>query len=401
MPLPGCELNMTIISQIANFNEFGKPTRTENLGAVRYYINEYWTSRQRQANRIHEISYRACFKPQLPAFFINRMTEPENVVYDPFMGRGTTPVESTLLGRIPYGNDANPISIALTEPRVNPPEPSAVVKRLSEIPWRDFKDFSNEDLLVFYHPDTLAQIEGLRDWLRRRERNGKLDAVDKWLRMTAINRLTGHSRGFFSVYTMPPNQAVSLQSQHRINKRRNQTPEPRDVPALIWRKSKSLLSQEVSRARRYLFTNEMSHQTKQIPDSCIDLVVTSPPFLDVVDYDTDNWLRNWFIGIDAATVNITMTKSISDWRDFIHATLNELSRVLRSDGCVAFEVGEVRSAKVRLELEVVAAAAKTPFETLGVMVNQQNFTKTSNCWGVENNSLGTNSNRIVILRNAK
>jgi len=27
------------------------------------YINEFWTSGQRQASPLHEISYRACFKP--------------------------------------------------------------------------------------------------------------------------------------------------------------------------------------------------------------------------------------------------------------------------------------------------------------------------------------------------
>ena len=33
-----------------------------------------------------------------------------------------------------------------------------------------------------------------------------------------------------------------------------------------------------------------------------------------------------------------------------------------------------------------------------VMVNQQEFTKTANCWGVRNNAKGTNTNRIVVLR---
>ncbi len=35
--------------------------------------------------------------------------------------------------------------------------------------------------------------------------------------MVAINRLTGHSPGFFSVYTLPPNQATSVQAQRKIN----------------------------------------------------------------------------------------------------------------------------------------------------------------------------------------
>ena len=43
--------------------------------------------------------------------------------------------------------------------------------------------------------------------------------MDDWIRMVALNRLTGHSAGFFSVYTLPPNQAVSVKSQRKINER--------------------------------------------------------------------------------------------------------------------------------------------------------------------------------------
>ena len=392
---------MTNLDEITNFNQFGSYTQIERVDDVDYFINEYWTAGQRQANRIHEISYRACFKPQLPAFFINRFTEKNEVVYDPFMGRGTTPVESALLGRIPYGNDINPISIAITEPRVNPPESFPVQKRLTEIPWDDFKDIENQDLLVFYHPDTLAKLEGLRKRFIQRAQDGTLDLVDQWIRMIAINRLTGHSPGFFSVYTMPPNQAVSLKSQRRINERRNQTPQVRDVPLLIWKKSQRLLSQSIARSDNYLFTNDPSDRTAQIPDDSVNLVVTSPPFLDVVDYETDNWLRCWFLGIDPGSVNVTMVKSISAWQKFTHQTMLELSRVVRPGGHVAYEVGEVRSATVHLEKEVIAAVKGTDFEVLGVIVNQQEFTKTANCWGVENNTRGTNSNRIVLLQNRK
>jgi hypothetical protein len=44
------------------------------------------------------------------------------------------------------------------------------------------------------------------------------------------------------------------------------------------------------------------------------------------------------------------------------------------------------------------AAEGLPFERLAVMVNQQAFTKTAKCWGVDNNAKGTNTNRIVLLR---
>ena len=65
---------------------------------------------------------------------------------------------------------------------------------------------------------------------------------------------------------------------------------------------------------------------------------------------------------------------------------------------VAFEVGEVRNNTVLLEELVWRAATDLPFDKLGVMVNDQEFTKTANCWGVNNGSKGTNTNRIVLLR---
>src|SRR5665647_2852510 len=114
------------------------PTIGENITVgqvtVPKYTNEFWTSRQRQASSIHEISYRACFKPQLPRFFISTLTKKGDVVYDPFSGRGTTVIEAGLLGRNVYANDANPLSRIMTEPRFFPPDFTAVEKRLASIP---------------------------------------------------------------------------------------------------------------------------------------------------------------------------------------------------------------------------------------------------------------------------
>ena len=127
--------------QLASFCEFGKATRIVDSrvamsnGAplcVPTFVNEFWTARQRAASSLHEISYRACFKPQLPRFFIQRLTKPGEVVYDPFMGRGTTVIETALLGRVPYGCDINPLSIFLTRPRLEPPSVEEVAARLHE-----------------------------------------------------------------------------------------------------------------------------------------------------------------------------------------------------------------------------------------------------------------------------
>jgi hypothetical protein len=108
--------------------------------------------------------------------------------------------------------------------------------------------------------------------------------------------------------------------------------------------------------------------------------------LDVVDYVSDNWLRCWFAGIQAKSVSIDRHKDVRAWEAFIRRLFTELSRIVRVGGIVAFEVGEVRGGKILLERHVVNAVTGLPFKVLGVMLNQQDFTKTSNCWGVSNNA---------------
>ena len=85
----------------------------------------------------------------------------------------------------------------------------------------------------------------------------------------------------------------------------------------------------------------------------MSLVVTSPPFLDVVNYAGDNWLRGWFCGIDTSAVEISMHRKVADWQAAMTSVFRELARVLRPGGHVAFEVGEVRGGKVKLEEAVL------------------------------------------------
>ena len=372
---------------------------------VETFMNEYWTSKQRAAHSLHEISYRACFKPQLPRFFLDRLTSRGGVVYDPFAGRGTTLLESALMGRKVIGCDVNPLSAILTRPRLDPPTYDEIYKRMDRIDIDDPREFP-EELLVFYHPQTLRQICSLKEYFSDRARDGGLDRVDEWIRMVAINRLTGHSGGFFSVYSLPPNQAVSIDAQRKINTKRNQTPELRDIASRILKKSRSLLKDCDERTRsalssvkeEVLLLTQSSTSIPQVPSTSVDLVVTSPPFLDVVNYAQDNWLRCWFCGIDPESVPITMAKKIEDWQGVMTQVLAEAWRVLKSGGHIAFEVGEVRNGKVKLEEYVIPCGIHSDLKPLLVLINDQEFTKTANAWGVHNQKKGTNTNRVVVFR---
>ncbi|HLW90990.1 MAG TPA: DNA methyltransferase [Roseiarcus sp.] len=388
----------SFVSSLYDFSLNGQPTIVERRDGVDFFFNEFWTARQRQAHRLHEISYRACFKPQLPAFFIERLTAPGDRVYDPFMGRGTAPLQAALMGRIPVGNDINPLSATLTRPRLDPPRYEDIIERLRTIDWLAAEDLS-DDLLAFFHPRTLTQISALRAYLLHRERERTLDKVDEWIRMVALNRLTGHSPGFFSVYTLPPNQAVSPAAQRKINALRDQAPPERDVAAIILKKTRALLSDgPCPSIGEPLLLASPAEATPEIASGSIDLVVTSPPFLDVVQYAADNWMRCWFVGLDPESIPIAMHRDLDEWTTLIGQVFRELVRVTRVGGCIAFEVGEVRGGEIELEWLVLAAAHDLPLVPLAVLINVQNFTKTANCWGVANNSKGTNTNRIVVLR---
>lgn len=396
---------------VESFDAFGSHTRLDTFqwasngrsGTTIKAFNEYWTSGQRQAHSLHEISYRACFKAQLPHFFISRLTNPGDAVYDPFMGRGTTLLEACLLGRKPIGNDINPLSLALLEPRLAPPTLEEISNRLDGI---DLTIAQEEfpGLEVFFHPDTLKQIIALKEYLLKRSNSGELDRIDRWIRMVAINRLTGHSTGFFSVYSLPPNQAVSIESQRKINQTRNQAPAPKSIAPRILRKSASLLKDWRGMRTEHkgldlesILTTQHANHAVGIPSNTAQLAVTSPPFLDVVDYQTDNWLRCWFLGIDSATIDIAQLKDSTAWQAMMTDVLHDLKRVLKPGGYIAFEVGEIRGGSLTLEELILPAGVETGLEPIVIMVNVQQFTKTANAWGVKNQTQGTNTNRIVIF----
>jgi len=171
------------------------------------------------------------------------------------------------------------------------------------------------------------------------------------------------------------------------------------VAAIIMKKSRALLVRTAMPPHPpALLLTGPAAATPGIATGSVALVVTSPPFLDIVQYADDNWLRCWFAGIDVQGVAIAQHRDAAGWQAMVRAACTECARVLRPGGHLAFEVGEVRRGTVLLERLVWEALEGLPFARLGVIVNRQDFTKTSHCWGVANNARGTNSNRIVLAR---
>ncbi|MEW5797712.1 MAG: DNA methyltransferase [Bacteroidota bacterium] len=374
--------------------------------SVNRYVGEFWTAKQRQSSSIHEVSYRACFKAELPNFFIQWLTKPGDVVYDPFSGRCTTVLEAALSGRKIIANDINPLSRIIGEARLHIPDLDLLKHRLDSIKINK-RLKSNIDLSMFYHKDTLVEILSLRSYLLNRLKEKKIDNLDRWIQMVATNRLTGHSKGFFSVYTLPPNQATSPQSQIRINNKLNQKPEYRNVCDIILKKSKSLIRtlskdqiktlKRVSSSAKFLNCDAQS--TGAIKNNSVNLTITSPHFLDTIDYYGDNWLRCWFNGFDAKAVanSIRISRNADEWKKMMGNVFKELYRITNPGGWVAFEVGEIRNKTIKMEDLVIPIGVDAGFHCEALLINKQRFTKTANIWGVKNNKDGTNSNRIILF----
>ena len=401
MPAVSIEKAKAVISEFVLVNQETSIDKII-LGNDNYtkFVNEFWTAKQRQANSIHEISYRACYKPQLPRFFIDIFTEKGDTVYDPFAGRGTTLIEAALMGRNIVSNDVNPLSVILTKPRLNIPTIDEIEARLDEIEFESSE--ADIDVSMFFDKKTEYEIVSLKNRL--------LDSdVDNWIRMVSTNRLTGHSAGFFSGYTLPPNQAASQKSQKLINARLEIVPPYKNTKEIILKKSKSLLRNINSKLRKELktinstFSSLDSRKTSHIQNDSINLTVTSPPFLNIVKYAADNWLRCWFNDIDASEVEsrISLCRTVETWSEIMGSVFDELYRITIPGGWVAFEVGEVNNGKIKLDEHVVPLGLESGFVCAGIMVNSQDFTKTSNIWGVNNMKIGTNTNRIVLFHKPK
>lgn len=373
------------------------------------FIGELWTQQQRQMHSLHyAISYRASFKPELPDFCIQRYSKRGDVVLDPFCGRGTTALQANLLGRAAWFSDVNPLAVRMTRAKTMPVGLDEVVLRLNEIDFRRPVALTGyqENFSMFYHPDTYRELLNLKSYVQKNP-----DQVSAFMELIALSRLHGHSQGFFSVYSFPQ-ISIPPESQRLINLKRRQEPEYRSVAPRIIRKAAQSLRDgftasffDASDQNRSEVSD--SRNLAWVPNDSVNLIVTSPPFLDKVDYLADNWLEFWFCDIDQRPFenNVVMCSSVDEWRKFIGGVLSEMLRVLKPRGYAVVEVGEVETPAGTIYLdEVVASEAARlstgakSLEVEEVLINQQSFTKLANCFRVENNRKGTNTNRLVVMK---
>jgi hypothetical protein len=306
-------------------------------------------------------SYHGMFPAKLAHFFIQRYSEVGDLVLDPFSGRGTTALQARVEGRRSLSNDLNPLAYVLTRAKADPPTWSAVNKFVSRVE-RSYRAAKGEpdvppDIEMLFHPSTLRQIVHVRDRLLSRP-------LTDWSNEEAMvagaiagilhgrHRADGSS-AYLSISM--PNTFSMAPSYVRKFIRENKLVQPdQNVFECLRDKLARLYSDAVDGQAGWVFNQDASAllNSRAIRPGSVDLIVTSPPYLRVVNYGTSNWIRLWFLGLDEVSRNSGAGRASLDsqldhghgydsYRTFMLRTFKAARRVLRRDGVAVFVIGDV------------------------------------------------------------
>jgi len=433
----------------------GRPARSASAGQLALElplelpaigIAPEWKDQQRLwGHPFHPMcSYLASFPAALAHAFIARYSRPGDVVLDPFSGRGTTPLQACAEGRIGVGNDLNPFAHLLTAAKVAPATRAQSATRLAALRlawhgeasgWIDLAGRitahpTADDALVpiagsgagpadgtepvpvevalAFHPRTLAQLLFVRTVLRLDDR------TDRFLAAAITGILHGKSASYLS--ELMPNTFSMAPRYVRDFARRTAFASPeRDVFDGLARKLDRLHrgpppSMEgvalLGDARDVAPRARTALRERGRPDRA-RLVVTSPPYLRVVKYGYYNWLRTWFLGFDATTIDATLDDAHhrEPYLAFMREVLAGLRPALTDDAVVVLVIGDVetdRGRRIRGGVGLAdrvweGAAEPEGYRLAGVALDDvAAVRKMTKLWGDEAGR-ATKTDRILVL----
>jgi len=296
------------------------------------------------------------FPPSLAYYFIEKFSNPGGVVFDPFSGKGTAPLEACRTNRRGIGNDLAPEAYVITRAKVRPASVEKVVEWARRN--RDFVENyrscdAPEVVEVFYSKYTLRQLLAVRELLMNDDSD-----LGAFIKAVLLGILHGSSTLSLSVkcshsFSMAPRYVE--RSIRRLGLRKPK----RNVLDCIVKRTLSLMDGYVPPIKGEALMRDA--RWTGLGDESVDLIITSPPYFNMQTYAWDNWLRLWFLGHDYKEVakRLFHTGSISRFREFIREALREMYRVLKWDRPCIMVVGIVRLRGERINMaEIIAPIAE-------------------------------------------
>jgi len=233
-------------------------------------------------------AFAAKFPPQLPRVFIRGLTKPNDIVLDPMMGSGTTIVESHIEGRIGMGLDIDPLSLQLSTVKVTPLD----IDRLQK---------AGESVMERANQIIRFENEAIEKYLNNFDESTK-EFINYWFLQPTQNELTALYLAIQEIESATIKRFLELTFSSIIITKSGGVSRARDLahsrPHLDKLKNpKNAIDQFAYKLRRNInsiseinrtsfISNTIGGDAKLMPiaNESIDLIVTSPPYANAIDY---------------------------------------------------------------------------------------------------------------------
>lgn len=288
---------------------------------------------------LHQLSpYIGKLKSTIASDLIRGYSEPGQLVVDTFCGSGTVALEAAILGRRVFASDASAYAITLTKGKLHAPHDLEIA--LSKL----------HDLLTLAESLPLPELVGVPKWVQNFFHPRTLQET---IRIIALLRKKRHHFFLSSVLGILHHQRpgfLSYPSSHLVPYLRTKNfPRETHPDLYTYRDIRTRLRAKIVRAFERPPPTALREQVTTIRRSTvehvslpnhIDCVITSPPYMNALDYERDNRLRLWFLGsAQRASTDITL-KSLRGFTRAIEALATQLVQKVKKGGYCVFVVGD-------------------------------------------------------------
>lgn len=290
---------------------------------------------------------------------IRYCSEPGDTILDPFVGSGTVACEGIIEGRGVICSDTNPYAVALTRAKLFAPptinQALASCKHYLKLSKNEAEkvdlDEVPEWVAKFYHPKTLREIIALTSVLRDRRQHflmGCLLGILHHQRPGFLSYPASHAVPYLRTRRFPKEKYPSLYEYREVGYR---------LLAKIQRVYRRVPRIDQSLTKK-CFLKDMRHLN--LEERSIDSVITSPPYMNALDYVRDNRLRLWFLGYEDKTdFSECSPKNPQEFRQLISDFLLMIEKALRPEKRSAIVTGEVnKNGYITNTASIIADVAK-------------------------------------------
>ena len=295
---------------------------------------------------LHQIApYIGKMKSTMAHTLIQTYSFPGDMVCDPFVGSGVVALECLIAGRGIIARDINPYAITLTKAKLTPPptieealeKTAFYLDRMELLVRKTALDKIPEWIKAFFHPQTLKELLVLTRQLRQNK---------EYFLLACLLGILHHQRPGFLSY--PASHLVPYLRTCKFP--RKEFPELYEYRAVAPRLQKKI--QRVYR-RFPSIDPEIPRECKlknaanlDLPKESIDVVITSPPYMNTLDYARDNRLRLWFLGTTKySRYDKRIPNNSQRFLNLMEQCLRNIQYVLRSRGRCILVIGEVNRSK--------------------------------------------------------